>query len=216
MSKLIAIDETNRRDHYYLSENDHCYFFLEYTPNKGYRFSNTNQLITNLKKKPSGKHKPDYRYKAKAIGECSALLRGALDSRWLAEAVMVPVPGSKASDHPDFDTRMELICQGVRPGVAGAVRSLVRQTASTEAFHHGSRANPHELAGRYEVVESLCRPEPRRIVIVDDVLTTGSHYCAMRDVLSVRFPEAAIVGVFIARVVRPSPFEAFEDLDAFA
>jgi hypothetical protein len=37
--------------------------------------------------------------------------------------------------------------------------------------------------------------------VVDDVVTTGAHFVAMRNMLGREFPDTKIVGLFIARRV---------------
>jgi hypothetical protein len=49
------------------------------------------------------------------------------------------------------------------------------------------------------------------IGIVDDVLTVGNHFRAMSNRLAERFPDASIVGIFVAR--RAIPHENFDDFD---
>ena len=56
-----------------------------------------------------------------------------------------------------------------------------------------------DLIPLYAINESIAAPEPTQILIVDDVLTTGSHFVAMRSVLGQRYPNAWIGGLFIAR-----------------
>jgi hypothetical protein len=46
-------------------------------------------------------------------------------------------------------------------------------------------------------------PAPVRIGVVDDVLTLGAHFRAMKHVLQQRFPGVPVVGFFIARRVHP-------------
>lgn len=65
----------------------------------------------------------------------------------------------------------------------------------------GERVTVNELKAVYRINEALAEPAPAIIGIVDDVLTAGRHFRAMSDVLSARFPEAAITGLFIARRV---------------
>jgi predicted amidophosphoribosyltransferase len=48
---------------------------------------------------------------------------------------------------------------------------------------------------------------PTNIGIVDDLLTTGSHFRAIKDKLLERLPHARIVGFFIARRAMPDLFE---------
>ena len=212
--RLSLIDETNRHDHCRLNEADKCYYLFEYTSRKGYSFSRTNNLISNLKKKPSQSHRPGYHYKQQAVGECAAALRSTLNPGWLEDATLVPIPCSKAHDHPDYDERVERICRGIGEDVD--VRSLVIQTASTVASHEaedGHRITVEELLDIYEIDEDLTDPAPQVIGIVDDVLTNGTHFRAMSIKLRERFPGVPIVGLFVARRVFPEEEFEWPDLD---
>jgi hypothetical protein len=210
--RLSQIDDSNRGDHYHLGEADTCYYLFEYTSGQRYDFSRTNQLIFNLKKKPSQGHRPGYRYKQTAIAECAANLRGALNHEWLRQATLVPVPSSKAADHPDHDDRMEQVCRAILPGLD--VRPLVIQTHSTAAAHEaeaGQRVSVEELLQLYRIDEGRAAPAPAAMAVVDDVLTAGTHYRAMHSVLQARFPGISIIGLFIARRIFPDAACDFPD-----
>lgn len=203
--RLSQIDETNRHDHSRLGPDDICYHLYEYTSHRDYSFSRTNNLISNLKKKPSWAGRPGYDYKVRAIGDCAAALRGALNPAWLAEASLVPVPCSKAPGHADHDDRMERVCRAIGPDVD--VRSLVVQTDSTVASHEameGERVTVEALLDLYRIDETQADPAPRRLAVVDDVLTSGTHFRAMHALLGGRFPDVPIIGLFIARRVFPA------------
>lgn len=203
--RLTQIDETSRGDHYHLAADDHCYYLYEYTSHRDYSFSATNNLISNLKKKPSQAGQPHYWYKGQAIGSCGAALGAALNPNWLAKATLVPVPGSKAIGHPDHDDRLERICRLMRQPQP-EVRALVVQSQSTNASHEvaqGDRVTVEQLLDTYTINEALSLPAPQAIAIVDDVLTAGTHYRAMHSVLSARFPDTPIIGLFVARRVFP-------------
>ena len=206
--RLTAIDASNIGLHARLTADDRCYFLFEYTSGQGYDFSATNNLISNLKKKPGAKGQY---YKDRAISSCAAVLRQTLNPDWLAGATLVPVPPSKAAGHPDHDDRMERICRAIRPGLD--VRPLVRQTESTAAAHEagaGERPSVDDLLAIYAVDEALVEPAPAVIGIFDDVLTAGTHYRAMEITLRNRFPGVPIFGFFIARRVFATP-----DFDCF-
>lgn len=212
--RLSLIDESNRDDHSRLTAGDNCYFLFEYTSHRGYSFSSTNQLIANLKKKPSTAGQQGYRYKGRAILACARHLGAALNPAWLAEATLVPVPGSKAQGHPDCDDRIERICRAMRQPPPD-VRALVIQTGSTTASHEagdGERVTVEELLALYRINEPLAAPTPCSIAIVDDVLTAGTHYRAMHSILSARFPNVPIIGLFIARRVFPDDDFGFDVL----
>lgn len=207
--RLSLVDDSTRDDHSRLNEADNCYYLFEYTSGRNYTFSSTNNLINNLKKKPSSSSQNELYYKNQAIARCATSLRLASNPKWLEAVTLVPVPCSKAIGHPDYDARMEQVCRRIRPGLD--VRNIIRQTASTDAAHESEhRVTVEELLSIYEVDEAVCGPNPQQLGIVDDVLTAGTHYRAMHTVLSARFPGIPIVGVFIARRVFPNPFEALD------
>lgn len=204
MAKLLRIDEHSRPDHFYLTAEDECYHILEYTPRQGHNFSSTNQLILNLKKSVDRRGKPEYHYKEKAITEAGDLFRSVLKNDWLSTTpTLVPIPCSKHKDHPLYDDRMLRVLRRMMTGLGGDIRELIVQTENLESFHGGTRMPPTELAEYYQVDEALCGTRvPTVFVLFDDMLTTGSHFKAAKSVLSTRWPNVPVAGIFLARVVR--------------
>jgi predicted amidophosphoribosyltransferase len=148
----------------------------------------------------------EYRYKRQAIARCGVWLGGAINHDWLNGATLVPVPPSKAVGDPEYDDRVSQICRSIPATFALDVRELVTQRTSLRAAHETEYARPtvEELLAEYEINEALADPSPRRIAIVDDVLTAGTHFRAMHMMLSNRSPGVPIVGMFIARRVFPN------------
>tara|TARA_R110002110_G_scaffold68080_4_gene184721 strand:- start:26880 stop:27539 length:660 start_codon:yes stop_codon:yes gene_type:complete len=208
--RLSKIDPSNWQDHAHIGTGDECYFLREYTKGQGYGFSDTNQLIFNLKKPMEGRGRMGWRYKGEAIGQCASEMKGALNPDWLTSVVLIPVPPSKSRDDPAYDNRMHQVCELIEPG--GGTRDLVVQHGSTRASHaceEGERVSVDELKALYRIDEALAGPSPALIGIVDDVVTAGTHFRAMSDVLSARFPDVPITGLFVARRVFPDI--SFED-----
>ena len=56
---------------------------------------------------------------------------------------------------------------------------------------------------RHDIDHSLGSPQ-HNVIIFDNVLTTGSHFTAMKQRLLASFPGLNIVGVFLARRVFPT------------
>jgi hypothetical protein len=83
--RFLKIDDQNRGDHPHLIANDECYFLYEYTSRRNYTFSSTNQLISNLKKKPSQTSANAYKYKLDAIQACTRDLKGAINPTTITE-----------------------------------------------------------------------------------------------------------------------------------
>lgn len=199
---LTEIDELLLPEYYYLNDSDECYFLREYTAGKGYSFSETNNLISNFKKSPAVRHTSQWFYKEQALERLAVELQKSLNLEWLGSATLVPMPPSKAPDHPEYDDRMLQLLQRISLGLLD-IRELLYQEESMEAAHASvSRPRPEEIAENYRVNEDLLEPEPEVIGLFDDVLTTGSHFKAAKRVLREYFPETPIVGVFLARTVR--------------
>ena len=205
MPKFFSrIDQTTIADHSRILPADEIFYLYEYTSGRDYTFGTANNLISNLKKKPSRRHRAEYQYKVRDMQECATLLAGAINHAWLNGATLVPVPPSKAIDHPEYDDRLLQICRAIPVEFPVDVRALVRQTESMDPAHEGGvRPSVEDLLAAYEIDETLTAPSPQRMAIVDDVLTAGTHFRAMKIKLSERFPGVPIVGMFIARRVFP-------------
>lgn len=206
--RLSKIDDLTRPDHTFIEVGDECLYLGEYTARKGYQFSDTNNLIFNLKKPMDRRGLPGWQYKRRAIEQAGRQLREALDAlnpRWLSMSTLVPVPPSKIRTDPMYDDRMAQVLQVMARGMTLDVRELVVQRESTEAAHSvDTRPMIDALCDNYVTDEGLVTPPPRVIGVVDDVLTTGAHFKAVQRILRSRFPELKIYGIFVARRVPDS------------
>lgn len=199
MSKLLLIDEIVIDDHHYLRLGiDKCFYYFVYTSDKGFSHSKTNELILNFKKKLDRQGKPDFKYKGEAIKEIAKLLSN-LSQNSIDKSTFVPIPPSKSKANPLYDDR---IVQALRLGLKeknADIRELVNQTSDTVECHISGKRDVKALESILKIDEDLVDGVKEYIVIVDDVLTTGCHYIAMKNVLLKRFPDAKIIGLFIAR-----------------
>ncbi len=197
---LTKLDALYLHHHWWLTQEDECYYGGEYTAGKGFSHSVTNQHILNLKKGVERRHLPDWYYKERAIEEAAANLRASIRPEFIAQATFVPIPPSRAADDPLYDDRMTRVLRQLGPDVN--VRELVRQTQTTEGAHVAlERPSPTELYGIYEIDQAQVDPVPTIIAVVDDVLTAGAHFKAMQRILKETYPDARVVGFFIARRV---------------
>lgn len=203
--KLTRIDDLTLVDHYYLTAEDECYFLREYTPRQGYGYSDTNNIIQNLKKGMDRRGKPEWSYKEQAVRQAAQELRAAINPQYLRDAIVVPIPPHTTKADPLYDDRVTQIAT-----LMGAnVREIIVQKSSLAASHDStSRPSPAQLRSNYEIDERVCEHLPTSIVLLDDMLTAGAHFRAAGDMLKERFPGVPIVGVFYARRVnlpQPSP-----------
>jgi hypothetical protein len=120
----------------------------------------------------------------------------------------VPVPPSKAKSDAGYDDRILQVCRQIRTAPALDVRELVLQRSSLPAAHESQqRPSVEDLLREYLIDERFADPPPRWIGVFDDVLTAGTHFVAMKTIVSRRFPGTRVQGFFIARLVFPNLFE---------
>lgn len=205
---LQKIDGLYLPSHYYLDENDDCYFLMTYTIGKGYSYSSHNQLVLNLKKPMEKKGSPEWFYKESAIVSSARMLEKAdIVGVFPSDSVYVPIPPSKVKGDPDYDNRLSQILAKTYGGKLN-VRELVEQVESTESYHFsGKKRDVDEILGNLSVNESLICDIKGDIVIFDDVLTSGAHFKAMSKLLSSIFKGVNIHGLFLARAQQPNDFE---------
>lgn len=214
--RLTTIDELIRPDHHYLGTDDTCVFLGEYTARKGHTYSATNQVVLNFKKTVDRRGRPEWRYKENTIRDLGAAFGAAIKSEWLAAATLVPMPPSKARTDPLYDDRMVRMLHAIPAHRPLDIRELLLQDQTAEASHDADvRPGPDEIAARYRIDQLISEPAPTTIALFDDVITTGAHFIAAKRVLQHRYPQARIVGFFVARrVPDTTDFEAFfDDLD---
>ena len=200
--RFSKVDELAQPDHSYLSENDICYFIGEYTARKWYAYSDTNNLISNFKKEMDREGKPEWWHKGMAIQQIATTFGEALGEGPLRSLTFVPIPPSVAKSDPMHDDRLSQMLRAMDPSVNVDIRELVVQIVSTpKSSSNENRLPPSEREKLYRLDELLTDPVPNCIAIVDDLLTTGSHFKAMEAVLVRRFPSTPIMGLFVARRV---------------
>ena len=199
-NKLRLIGELEMPDHWYLEDDDECYFFGDYTPRAGFSHSDANQLIANLKKDPKYKHHPAWRHKVRAISKCGIVLGANLNQALAPSSVVVPIPPSKPPDHADYDDRMAQVAAHTKPFRAA---SLLRTREAREPLHHSD--NKRDIDAIFETLEvdGSELGDATTCFLLDDVITTGASFRACVRRLRELPQITRIIGIFIARCARP-------------
>jgi hypothetical protein len=211
-NKLLQIDETTVGQHFLLNSTDVCYHIWEYTRRGGFGASPTNQLIFNLKKKPSrlSANPREAPWKENAIVYCAQAMQRMMNREWIeGYATLVPVPGSKIIGHPDHDDRLLRVLQKAFTGSKVDIRPLLVQSRSTAADHETpERQRFEELLAVTRIDEAIIGAGVRpQIMVFDDVLNSGKHFKIAQQLLRQRFPETSVVAVFLARCLPDPPVE---------
>lgn len=197
--KLRLVGELERPDHWHLTEADNCAFMGEYSARKGYAHSFTNGLVSNLKKKPSTRGTPQWRYKLQAIERVANALASNIEAGALSASTFVPIPPSKPPGHPEYDDRMAQVARAM--GV-GDLREILFTKSEREALHATSNhRDMNTLRASIGVREELKAPTPTLVVLLDDMLTTGCSFRVCCSLLREIWPNAAFFGLFVARRV---------------
>lgn len=80
--KLTKVGNLSLPDHYHLKEDYLCWFLGEYTAYEGFSYSDTNQLIVNLKNPTCRRGKPEWKQKGRAIRTAAAALKDVIHHSW--------------------------------------------------------------------------------------------------------------------------------------
>jgi hypothetical protein len=201
--KPLVIDELHRRVHSHLTIKDECYYLMDYTSHVGYTFSEENSLISNFKKKLDTKGSPQWSHKEKAINIVAEILRPILANIVdFNSTTIVPIPPSKKVGDPLYDDRLIRVLQKATKNYPADIQSIIVTQSSVEASHTVSVRPPvSEIKKNYRFDEGLTKSVRNTILLFDDVLTSGAHYIACKEVIQAGFPDADIYGLFIARRV---------------
>lgn len=188
-----------------LDDSDICFYYLVRTSG-GYNESIANSRIENFKKKPE-KYKDNatvWGYKEKAIKEFARDVTYLLTREDFAKLIpsfggasLVPIPTSKPKGHPYYDSRIPDMCE--------IIASTVPGVELDDAFDMKELVTPSHEGGSREVdtlnskidFDGLMHPE-KLIFLVDDVILKGTHYVVCRDKIRARYPNAQIIGIFLA------------------
>lgn len=208
--KLLKIDDVTVAEHFSLDATDACFYIWEYAVRQAYTAGPTNQLIKNLKIKPSEIAKTPARqyYKQQAIDHAATALRNLLGQQTAeGQYSFVPVPSSKAIGDPDYDDRNAQALQRAFSGWQSDVQPILRVKRSMRADHEGTDRMTHDdLLALTELLAPKTPPR-RTIVVLDDVLNSGKHFKVAKSLLSAAYPTATIFGLFLARCVRENELE---------
>jgi hypothetical protein len=196
--RLSRIDELTRREHYYLGDQDHCYYFGEFTGRGNRVFSPMTTLIRDLlQPRDPSVPKQEYR-KDRALSRVANWMHEAFDPANFAEATFVPLPQSGSGVRTDNDDRIYRILKRSAEGLD--IRRLIEMEGPvTPGEFNNLRSGPDVLYEHMRVVLARTEPKPHAIFLVDDVLATGANFIAAKKRILQLLPDVPVFGLFIAR-----------------
>ena len=201
---LIWLDPPARADHLLLSERDRCAYLAEYPVGRAYRDSPMSRLVRDFKCAPA-LTRMDARSKQRkheAIVKMADWLRAAVTREQAERCTWVPIPPSKRRGDPDFDARLETTLSQAFRDCDLDLRRLLYQSGNSHSDHSAAiRLSEQALYDmlRVDIAELQRQPLRKRIVLFDDVLTSGKHFkCCQRRLLEC-VPQIPVLGLFLLR-----------------
>ena len=185
----------------YLSEKDVIFYHLEYSRG-GYQKSPANQWVFNYKKGIEHRNEPQWSYKEEAIKKFAELI---INTPIGDNRILLAGPPSKRRDSYLFDSRNEEVLNIVNKATGIPISFNLGAIQDTEPIHiQGGYRSPERLRGLYEFVPF--KNVPDIVYIVDDVITTGSHYVVWRDLIHQVHPEVEVRGIYLARTINDGSY----------
>jgi predicted amidophosphoribosyltransferase len=160
--------------------------------------SPANQWITNYKKGVEHRGEKQWYYKQEAIKKFADLIIDTpIDNHRI---VLLAGPPSKCRSSPFFDARNEEVLKIVQRATGVPISFNLEAVRDIEPTHfQGGHRSPEKLNGLYTFVPF--KEIPDIVYIVDDVITSGSHYVVWRDLVHKFHPDTEVRGIYLARTV---------------
>ena len=180
------------------------YYARTYTSGAGYKHSETNNLINNLKR-PVDRPENQLAYKRQSIDrfafELTEFIKRVLKPG--RKVFLVPTPPSKTKDHREYDNRVDQVATKVAANINEVILfPIVLGNLDLEAAHESQASRETEIILKSLTVDQALIEKYEKgvtIAILDDVLTSGAHFSAMRQLLLTIFPDSRLIGLFWAR-----------------
>ena len=186
----------------------------QYTVGQDYRYSETNGLIKNFEIGPKPDNRSRLVYRDQAIlrycAEASTLLSG-MDGRVFS---LVPIPTSFPREHPDHDDRLHRVALCIATQFANIhYLPLLDARAPRMSLKNGGRRDVPSNEQHFVIDDRFtAQKSSGSLLIIDDVITSGSSFLAARNVLQRHVgADFDIFGLFWAKAVRASVID--DDLD---
>jgi hypothetical protein len=181
----------------YLTEKDVIFYHLEYSGG-GYQKTPANQWVFNYKKGIEHRGESQWRYKLEAIKKFADLI---IKTPIGNNRILLAGPPSKRRDSPYFDSRNEDVLKIVYDAMGIPISFNLEVIKDFEPTHlFSGYRSPEKLKGLYTFTP-FKEPVPDIVYIVDDVITSGSHFVVWKDLIHQFHREVEVRGIYLARTV---------------
>jgi len=184
----------------YLNETTHSFYLYEYVSKGSYKQFPDNSPIMNFKMSIKEKGKERWRYKKEAIN----LFANAIIKRVrlpIQNTIFIPMPTSNPRKHPEFDSRLDDVVDIISKQTGQLVGYNLDLINEEIPYHiSGENREPDQI---YNNINFLPFKDTtlKRIILIDDVITTGAHFVACIRKINSNHPDTDVVGFFLAKTI---------------
>lgn len=210
---LIKYDHTMEHRPF-LTEEDKCYYFLNYN-DLGFKYSESNQTVFNFKKDISKANIPhEWQYRNLAIEKFVKYLSESINWIHQGQATVIPAHTSKPRASSSFNNRIDLVVDKLsfQYPTFISVEKILDAQCEVLAAHCGGERNLNAIKSNL-LVSNFQKAPSSIVILIDDVLTTGSHFRACKDMILAHDSRVKdVIGIFLALYSRSTPDEIFQIL----
>lgn len=125
------------------------------------------------------------------------------------DTIAVPVPGSAVRRHGSLWVP-ERICEALqRRRLVAAVEPMVQRMVTVPKSAFAMRGQRPTAQRHYETMAATRLEEPpERVILVDDIVTSGATILAAASRVADLYPEATVLGFAVARAVSTGDFDS--------
>lgn len=202
------VDPIAMSDRPNLIASDACFYFMTHD-SRGYMASRANDLMNDFKKDiEQYAERPDVlAYKKEAIRRCARYVASFFEEREGyfdgLPVSLVPMPTSVPKRTKGWDYRLDALCKLVSDEVPWVRYEPVLDIKERiTPSHAGGTRDVETLEKMIKVTGPISSaPSGGWVVLFDDILTTGAHYAACRNLLSKKYGPMcnySLIGLFLA------------------
>lgn len=177
----------------FLQEEDKIYYWEFYDPVYLMGYTPASSLICNLKKTPDDPH---FQYRQKSLQEASEILECFLERTNLSAITIVPIPQSSCVGTFDYVSLLAEILDGSK--CEPDIQNLFCFKQKNEKTHYSSgRRDSQIIQANLRINEERLSSCKTKIVLFDDVLTTGAHFAACKNLILSCRPDVTVFGLML-------------------
>ena len=180
----------------HVGKDDYCFYAREYKISEGYQGGETNSLVLNFKKKPAQKNTASWDYRVKAVRKFASEIKTI---EFTKKHTIIAIPESCKKGDLGYTNRFEDLFAELNGNAHLEFDFPIQNENTVPSAHSGKGSrDPNKIIQNYSFKGFKAGGSPENIIILDDVITTGSQYRAVCNLLRNNNCTGDIIGLFWA------------------